>query len=355
MRKVIFILLALYLTVLTGCSASTDKSVNGNDYKNTAAASTKTVENSSAMPLETKVSEETNKLPPKDKLIPVTLYCQDSGGYLIPVTVKIAKCTGIAKAVLNTLVDSPANYELLKSFGLSPVLPEDTVIQGINIKNGTAVVDFNKKFLETKSAAQEKNIISSIVYTLTEFKTIQNVKLLVNGYLCGKLKSGTDASGLLGRDNILVNAGSLKPENGKTKYDAYLYRNISENRYCLVPISREIKSNSMNDIVAGIFDFITKKLDETGLFTMLPVETKLLASSLKDNVLTINLSKDIKKYGGGTAREQGILDQILFSMKQIKGVTKVKILIDGKEDTLPEGTELKKELSVPDYINEFDL
>jgi germination protein M len=75
---------------------------------------------------------------------------------------------------------------------------------------------------------------------------------------------------------------------------------------------------------------------------------------LKDGVLTINVNNAVKSYGGGNAREEGIINQVLYTMKQIDGVRWVKLLIDGKESELPEGTDIKNNLLVPEFINVKD-
>ena len=79
------------------------------------------------------------------------------------------------------------------------MLPEGTEILGMNIKDSTVIVDFNEKFLEYEDKTEEVNAISSIVYSLTEFNNINDVKILVEGREKDILKYGTDISGLLNK------------------------------------------------------------------------------------------------------------------------------------------------------------
>jgi len=60
----------------------------------------------------------------------------------------------------------------------------------------------------------------------------------------------------------------------------------------------------------------------------------VLGSRIEGNLLILDFNKEIKNYGG-TAREEGILKQILYSMKQLKNIEKIRILIEGKKDHLP--------------------
>ena len=48
------------------------------------------------------------------------------------------------------------------------------------------------------------------------------------------------------------------------------------------------------------------------------------------------------------------MKQILYTMKQINGIEKVRILIEGKKGDLPEGTDISNPLLIPDKINKVN-
>ncbi len=66
--------------------------------------------------------------------------------------------------------------------GLISLIPEGTVILGISIKNSTAFINFNET-LKFNSFGEEglKASLKQIVYTSTEFSTVKNVQILING------------------------------------------------------------------------------------------------------------------------------------------------------------------------------
>ncbi|HHW46991.1 MAG TPA: GerMN domain-containing protein, partial [Clostridiaceae bacterium] len=230
-RFIIPVLIAVML-LFTGCSSSKDK-----DSGSTIDSSTSTdydepedVEDTSdgdEQQVVEEKSEKPNEATVKEKLT-ITLYYQDKDGYVIPVTRRVEKQEGIAKAALNALVDNALNREEIGYFGLYPVLPEGTKVLGMTIKEGTARVDFNKKLLDYASEDDERNIITSIVYTLTEFSTIDEVKILINGYELGKLKFGTDASGTLSRYNIMINSEEVNVEEDSGKLDIYFFKPVTD-------------------------------------------------------------------------------------------------------------------------------
>ncbi|HEX3029910.1 MAG TPA: GerMN domain-containing protein, partial [Clostridia bacterium] len=242
------------------------------------------------------------------------------------------------------------NRENIEYYGLYPVLPAGTEVKGINIKEGTAVIDFNGSLLSYKNGEQERSIISSIVYTVTEFKTVQNVKILVNGCAMSALKYGTDISGILNRDNILVNSSKANIAKNSSKADIFLFDKANEKYSYLLPVSMVYQGKASGHLPEKIIDLFGGDYGSDKLFSELPQKTKLRNVIIKDDLLVLNFNKELVSYGGGTARETAIINQILFSMKQVKGINKVKILVEGKENAMPEGT-MSNSMAIPAVVN----
>ncbi|HOP99817.1 MAG TPA: GerMN domain-containing protein [Acetivibrio clariflavus] len=285
-----------------------------------------------------------------DEVVSVTAYYRDSDGLLIPVTRNIKKEEGIAKAAIRTMIDNEINREALKPLGLVPVLPEGTEVLGINIVDGIAIIDLSNKVLNYKTEQDERNIFSGIVYTLTEFKTINGVQFLINGYEKKELKYSGNISNIMTRDNTLINSDRLNAESKTMKFDVYLYKYLENKHEYLLPVSMEYIGVSKDLIPVQIVRTMAKEPKDSKLYTQMPENVELIGSKVDDKVLTLDFSKEIKNYGGNS-REEGLLKQILYTMKQIKGVEKVEILIEGEKDDLPEGTDISSALRIPDGIN----
>ena len=105
------------------------------------------------------------------------LKSTDKEIYLVREVHQVEKTTEVAQAALN---------ELIKGDPVTPdaarVLPEDTRILGINIDNGLATVDFSPEVLRANVGSSSEGLgIASIVNTLTEYPTIQEVAFTVDG------------------------------------------------------------------------------------------------------------------------------------------------------------------------------
>lgn len=280
----------------------------------------------------------------------IVLYYQDAEGNIVPLSRRIGKQEGIAKAAVSGLIDSAITREEIEYYGVYPVIPQGTQVLGINVVNGIATIDFNNKILNYKTEAAERNIISSIVYTATQFKSIKGVKIWVDGKPVNKLKFNTVLSGVLNRQNVLVNSTRLNinPEMGKT--DIYVIKSADEKHSYAIPVSVEHSRIKDEQIPGKIVELLAQDYSSRKLYSAIPQKTKLLEYGIKGGVLTLNFNSEIRGYSG-SAREEALIRQLLYSVKQIEGVEKLKILVNGQEAVLPEGTELIGNITIPEVIN----
>ena len=367
MKKIICFIIVLAITFLSGCKIPIEQIDDANDLEGLNA--NKEIEDTddefvvvkgavhTEEPKDSKNEADDNEdyeLEDPGEYIHVTVYYKDGDNLLVPLTRRIKKEEGIAKAALGCMVKNDENSDEIKDLGLYTVLPEDTSILGMNIKDGTAIIDFNSNILNYEDASAEKNIVAGIVYCLTEFNTIKDVKFLIDGREQESLKFGTDVSKVMSRENILINSDKVNLAEKVKKVDVYRYKYLDgENEYIL-PFSIEYIGVEEEKLPTEIVRMLATKPEEQKITTQIPDGTGLIDSRVDNSTLVLNFNKKIKSYGG-SAREAGILNQILYTMKQIKGIDRVKILIEGKEDSLPEGTDLSKEIMLPLQINKKDI
>ncbi|ACL75705.1 GerMN domain-containing protein [Ruminiclostridium cellulolyticum] len=280
----------------------------------------------------------------------ITLYYKNQKGLIIPVTRTVKKQESLAKAAILGLVDEAVTKEQLDYYGLYPVLPRGTKIKGINIKDKVAVIDFSKEFLNLSGKQEEQEAVASIVYTLTGFSTVSDVRIRVEGKEITTLENGTDLSIPRNRSNTLINTSDTQIKDGCVKCDLYYVSDDSNNHNYLVPVSIQIPQTDPRGIPGLIFDELGKKPNETTYFTSMPEGTKLLSFNRQGSTAVLDFSNQITNYGG-SEKEDTLLNQIYYTVSQMKGIQKIKLLINGKEKTLPEGTEVASARSVPITFN----
>lgn len=99
---------------------------------------------------------------------------------VFPVEREISKTPAIARAALTELLSGPTNDD--KNAGFTSSLNSDIIIQSLNIKNGTAYVDFNEQLERgVGGSCRVSAIRSQITETLKQFTSIEQVIISING------------------------------------------------------------------------------------------------------------------------------------------------------------------------------
>jgi germination protein M len=286
----------------------------------------------------------------EDGFTPVYLYLRDNGGFVIPVTQKAVSQPNIAKLTLSKLIDDSVNREELAQYGLYPTIPKGTEILSFTVTNGIASVDFTSNFLNYKTDLDERVMLSSIVYTLTQFPTVTGVKLLCSGKKLPVMRFGSDASGILYRANTLINGDKLNAASGLIKQDVYVFRNSDYSIAYSLPISLEYEGENVGTDFNKTIELLAD-VNKAGVASLLPYGTKLIGTKLDKSTITLNFSRDLLRYAGNM-REEAILRQLLYTFSQYKGISNLKIIIDGNESSvLPEGTDLSESIRISKALN----
>ncbi|MBE3586261.1 GerMN domain-containing protein [Desulfofundulus thermocisternus] len=137
------------------------------------------------------------------RTVPVVLYFGDNQGYLVAERREIPVTKAIARATLRELCRGPASGS-----GFNPTIPPGTRVKDINIRDGLAIVDFSRELKERHRGGSSAELLTvySIVNTLTQFPSVQQVQILVEGRPLETLAGHLDISGPLKRDASLIRA-----------------------------------------------------------------------------------------------------------------------------------------------------
>ncbi len=130
----------------------------------------------------------------------VLYFADESNSFLKPEKRQIPKTEGIARATIGELINGP------KAPGLLPVIPSATILEDINIKDGICIVDFSAELKDNHpgGAANEELTVYAIVNTLTQFKGVEEVRILVDGKIISTLAGHVDVSETMARNNEII-------------------------------------------------------------------------------------------------------------------------------------------------------
>jgi germination protein M len=92
---------------------------------------------------------------------------------------------GVAAAALRAVLDGPNGREL--AAGLTTAVPPDTRLLDVAIADGLARVDLSGRFREGEGALATRQRLAQVVYTLTQFPTVQRVRVRIDGHTVSPL------------------------------------------------------------------------------------------------------------------------------------------------------------------------
>lgn len=293
---------------------------------------------------------DSSQVPTEDGIRNTVLYYKDDKGLLVPVMRKIPWEEGIAKATLRKLVDTEENRLEMDLVGLTPVLPANTQIKGMNISDGVCTVDLNSGFLNFASHKEEAMVLNSIVYTLTEFNTIDKVKFMIEGKDVHKFEFGTNVAldGMARRD-----INYLGESSNEDKVVVYYEGTINGLESYFVPVTLNLDENNQTGVaLLDVLDTLVAGPPEgSGLYSDIPDGTKVIGVDVNDNIACINLSAEISEIEDDMDLALKVSKYFALTIKEInKDVTGVKLYKEGKE------LDLEKEesdVALPTFANEY--
>jgi len=284
------------------------------------------------------------------------LYLIDKNGLVVPQTVDLPATKEVAKQVLEYLVvDGPISNVLPNGF--RAVLPQGTVVQGVNIKeDGTAIVDFSKEFTEYKPEDEEK-ILQAITWTLTQFDTIKKVKLWINGHELQEMPvNGTPISveGVSRVDGINMITTSVVDITDTKPLTVY-YLAEQDGQVYYVPVTKRISNSEKDMVKAAVQELIEGPGMATGLLSDFQSEVKLLENPIyEDNKVTLNFNKAIYNSFDEESKmiSENVLNALVLTVTEQQGIESVVIQVDGEQDLVDEnGNKLTKPVSRPEIVN----
>ena len=101
--------------------------------------------------------------------------------YLFPVWREGPTTEAVGAEALRLLLDGPTAAEREPGVDASSQIPSGTRLLGLDIDGGTATVDLTSEYESGGGSASMFARLAQVVYTLTEFDTVKNVRFMLDG------------------------------------------------------------------------------------------------------------------------------------------------------------------------------
>lgn len=286
-----------------------------------------------------------------------TVFLEDNNGLLAPVSLSLPKSdeTTMLKDSLTALVSKGA-YASSVPDGFQGILPAGTEVQNVTVDkaSGLAVVEFNKNF-SAYDAADEREILEAITWTLTGQSGIKGVQLWVDGKKLTEMPlKGTPLDRPLSRSmginlpkhsQLLMNSSAVTVYFSAASPDGIQY---------YVPVTRFVPAGQ-DTLKAALSELIAGPESGDGLEMVMTQGTVLDAVEAGQNgVVTVSLTDDMFADGTGVPTE--MLESVVLTVAQNTEDALVQIRMNGKETvTGTDNVDYGKPVSAPEYVNELPL
>ncbi|WFA08921.1 GerMN domain-containing protein [Tissierella sp. Yu-01] len=276
-----------------------------------------------------------------DGMRKTVLYFQDENGYIVPVMRRIPWEEGIAKVTLRNMIDTSELRESLGTTGLIPLIPSGTEINGITIDPDTAIckVDFSEEFLNKETQKEEENLIKGVVYTLTEFPTINEVKIMVEGQELNTLKNGTNIASTLSRDNINLLGNA---EDGRSNVVVYYKGSTDTDFEYFVPVTIPTMA-PVSNVFTALDLLFEGPPEDSGLLSDIPLDAEFQGVEVKDGTAYVDINLGAESMLTIESTVDDLIKNIGLTLSEFDEIESVEVLV---------GEEIIN-TSIPVFANEY--
>lgn len=308
-------------------------------------------ENEVEIDVEQDILEGEEQVVESDELVARELYLIDANGMVVPQTLEIPKTESAAMQALEYLVKDGPVTEILPN-GFQAVLPAGTEIIGVNLQDdGLLIVDLSEEF-KNYAAEDELKILQAMTYTLTQFDSVDQIKLWLNGENLTEMPvNKTPISQGLSQKNGINIYVTDKPSLKHSKVVTVYYpKRYNENLY-YVPVTQYI-----NDKEKDVFSSIIEALIEGPAYDVQALQvfnddTSLVNKPfLQNGVLQLVFNEAILMDEDRSVIADDVMETLVKSLTEQAAVDAVEVKVENKDIIMNEsGLTYDRPVQVSDF------
>ena len=216
------------------------------------------------------------------------IYLLNKNNYLVKYEIMLEGDSTKDKVlkVLNYLMDIDNS---IFSNELSGTIPKGVKILDVICGNKLVTVNFSKKLLDV-SSYKEKQMISSIVYSLTDIDDIEGVSILVEGKKLDSYPNSKESlPNILNRDIGINKEYKINSRDNISSVVIYYMENIDDELY-YVPVTKYI-NDDRDKIKIVVEELTTSYIYEENLMSFLNSKVELIDYKEENDTLILNFNE----------------------------------------------------------------
>lgn len=255
------------------------------------------------------------------------VYLLNENGFLVKSRVLIDSSEKIEqiKKMINHMILNKTNS---LPNGLNSTIPRDTEIIDVIYGEKLATINFSKELLNVDSEV-EKQMISSIVYSIMDLGGIEGVSILVDGnYLEQYPNCGEKLEKILTKENVGINKSyNLNSRDNISKVVIYYVEEIYGEVY-YVPVTKYI-NDDREKIKIIVEELSSSYIYEPNLMSFLNSNVELLGYEEEGNVMFLNFNDYL--FDGNDKLLEEVIYSISYSVFENYDVNMVMFEVNGEK------------------------
>jgi len=245
---------------------------------------------------------------PDTQTMPLWLYFGDTTGSLFVPVQRSLTIVGkrVAGTAMTALIEGPKG-------GLQRLILPDVQIKSLTIKNGTAIVDFDRR----PTGNGDVRGFVSVVLTLTQFSSVKDVKFQING---------VDMPSENGIPTTRPAINLLNPDNLGNDALAVTVYFVANDGLHDVPVTRLVAKT--NNVIGAAAQAWLAGPGQYGnaLRRTAPAATQLRGINIQNGLVTVDLTQPF----ADVSDRPGAIRTLVETLTDVPGVKSVQVLIEGK-------------------------
>lgn len=232
-----------------------------------------------------------------------------------------------AKELIEALtINGSKNEDIPKN--LTPIIPENTRILNISLKDKLLKINFSKEFLNVTKENEEK-LIEALVYTLTEMENINELMIFIEESKLEYLpKSNIKLPNTLSRNFGINKVYDLTNLKNTTKTTIYYVGKEDELSY-YIPVTK-IDNNENDKVKIIIEELKSSPIYETNLISYLASSVELLNYETLENQIHLSFNNKIFSDFNEKNIEEEVKYSIALSLKDSLNIDDVVFKVDNE-------------------------
>ena len=218
------------------------------------------------------------------------IYLLDTNNYLSRAKISVNNKSELSKAMdlIEGLTIDGKRHDIIPN-GFKPLLPKNTKVNNLSLKDRILTIDFSKEFYNIKKEYEVK-LIESLAYTLTSIDGVDKIEIFVEGNKLEYLpNSKTKLPNYLDKSYGINKKYEFTTLSDIDSYTVYYVFNYNNETY-YTPVTKYINNDNQDKVRIIIDELSSSMIYEPSLMSYLDSNVKLLDYEITDKVIKLNFN-----------------------------------------------------------------